>query len=357
MTRVELAPVDAEALKPILAIDLGGTQIRAAYVSPDLVVSARRAIPTRDEDGPDVVIERICELADQVRGASGAERLAEPVGIGISAPGPLNPWLGVVVSPPNLQGWRDVPLADRVEAALGMPTFLERDTNVAVMAEWRHGAARNADDVVYITVSTGIGGGIILGGRPIYGLDGTAGEVGHVTVALDGPLCGDGMPGHVEAIGSGTAIAREGRSLLDRGEAPVLARLARDAASVDAALVAEAADQGDMACRAVYERAYVAVGALCASLVMVLNPQVIVIGGSVAEHRPELIGAVRREIDRRAYPGPARRARLTPARFSDDVSLIGSLPIVNERLTDPAYRRTAIGGPAAAQAAAPNGGT
>jgi glucokinase len=344
--------VEAEAVKPILAIDLGGTQIRAAHVSPDLTVSARRAIPTRDEDGPDAVIERICELAGQVRDAARDAGIGDPVGIGISAPGPLDPWRGVVVSPPNLAGWRDIALADRVEAVLGMPTYLERDTNVAVMAEWRHGAARNADDVIYVTVSTGIGGGLILGGRPIYGLDGTAGEVGHVTVDLDGPLCGDGMPGHVEAIGSGTAIAREGASLLERGEAPGLARLVPAGAPVDAALVARAADEGDEACRAVYERAYVAVGALCASLVMVLNPQVIVIGGSVAEHRPELMEVVRREIDRRAFPGPAHRARLAPARFSDDVSLIGSLPIVNERLTDPAYRREAMRGPAVAQVAA-----
>ena len=106
---------------------------------------------------------------------------------------------------------------------LGLPAFLERDTNVAVMAEWRHGAAREARDVIYITVSTGIGGGIVVDGRPLIGPDGTAGEVGHVTVELDGPLCGDGSPGHAEAIGSGTAIAREGRALLEAGRSPKLA--------------------------------------------------------------------------------------------------------------------------------------
>ncbi len=335
--------MDAAAAQPVLAIDLGGTQIRAAHVAPDLTVSARSAVPTRDEEGPDAVIERICVLADQVRALSASLGLEPVCGVGISSPGPLDPWRGIVVAPPNLSGWVDIPLADRVQQRLGLPTLLERDTNVAMMAEWRFGAARNADDAIYITISTGIGGGIIARGEPLQGSDNTAGEVGHMTIALDGPLCGDGMPGHAEAIGSGTAIAREGRLLLERGEAPILATLAATTEAVDAALVAQAADAGDTACRAVYERAYVAVGALCASLVMALNPQVIVIGGSIAAHRPRILDVARQEIDRRAYPGPARRVRLAPARFGDDVSLIGSLPIVNERLYDPAYRRSPAG--------------
>lgn len=334
--------MDVAAAQPVLAIDLGGTQIRAAHVAPDLTVSARSAIPTEADAGPDVVIERLCDLADVVQGMIAAEGLQPVCGVGISAPGPLDPWRGLVVSPPNLAGWVNVPLADRVQERLGLPTLLERDTNVAMMAEWRYGAARNADDAVYVTISTGIGGGIVVRGEPLQGSDNTAGEVGHMTVDLDGPLCGDGMPGHAEAIGSGTAIAREGRSLLERGEAPILAGLAASTA-VDAALVAQAADAGDAACQAVYERAYVAVGALCASLVMAFNPQVIVLGGSVATHRPQLAEVVRREIDRRAFPGPARRVRLAPARFGDDVSLIGSVPIVNERLDDPAYRRSPVG--------------
>jgi len=335
--------VDAPAAQPVLAIDLGGTQIRAAHVAPDLTLSARLAVPTDAQDGPEAVIQRICGLAGEVRELSAALGLPPVGGAGISSPGPLDPWRGIVVSPPNLPGWVEIPLADRVEQALALPTLLERDTNVAMMAEWRFGAARNADDAIYITISTGIGGGIIARGEPLQGSDNTAGEVGHLTIDLDGPLCGDGMPGHAEAIGSGTAIARDGRLLLERGEAPILAKLAATMEVVDAALVAQAADAGDLACQAVYERAYVAVGALCASLVMTLNPQVIVLGGSIASHRPRLFEVARHEIDRRAFPGPARRVRLAPARFGDDVSLIGCLPIVNERLDDPAYRRSSAG--------------
>ena len=330
--------MDELAGRSILAIDLGGTQIRAAHVSPDLTVSCRRAEETRDEEGVEAVIDRICSYARAVLDDARRAGLADPVGIGISSPGPLDPWHGVVVAPPNLAGWRDVPLTGRVEAALGVPTYLERDTNAAVMAEWRFGAARGAEDAVYVTVSTGIGGGLIVNGRPLIGKDDTAGEIGHITVEIDGPLCGDGMPGHAEAIGSGTAIAREGRALLERGEAPGLAALAADG-PVDAELVARAADEGDAACQAVLDRAWVAIGAMCAGLVNAMNPEVIVLGGSIALHRPELQSAVRAEIDRRAFPAPARRVRVEMAEFGDDVSLIGLLPIVNDRLHDPSYTK------------------
>ena len=215
--------MDEVADRSILAIDLGGTQIRAAHVSPDLTVSCRRALETRDEEGVEAVIDRICAAARSVREDAQRAGLADPVGIGISSPGPLDPWNGVVIAPPNLAGWLNIPLAARVEEAVGLPTYLERDTNAAVMGEWRFGAAKGADDVIYVTVSTGIGGGLVLDGRPLIGKDGTAGEIGHITVDLDGPLCGDGQPGHAEAIGSGRAIAREGRALLARGEAPGLA--------------------------------------------------------------------------------------------------------------------------------------
>jgi glucokinase len=331
--------VEEVADRSILAIDLGGTQIRAAHVSPDLVVSCRRAVETRDEEGVQAVIDRICSAALAVREDAHRAGLADPVGIGISSPGPLDPWAGIVIAPPNLAGWRDIPLAANVEEAVGLPTYLERDTNAAVMGEWRYGAAKGADDVIYVTVSTGIGGGVVVDGRPLIGKDGTAGEIGHITVDIDGPLCGDGQPGHAEAIGSGRAIAREGRALLKSGKAPGLAALAADAEVVDAELVARAADEGDEACRAVLDRAWVAIGAMCAGLVNTLNPEVIVLGGSIGCNRPELPSAIRAEIDRRAFPAPARRVRVEMTQFAGDVSLIGLLPIVNERLNDRSYTK------------------
>ena len=329
--------VDELADRSVLAIDFGGTQIRAALITPDLAVHARRSVPTRDEDGVEAVIARICEAAAEVRGEARAAGLPEPIGVGLSAPGPLDPWRGVVVAPPNLAAWHDVQLAARVNEALDLPVFLERDTNVAVLAEWRHGAARGSGTAVYITISTGIGGGAIVDGRPLVGPDGTAGEMGHIVVELDGPVCGCGGAGHVEAIASGTALERETRALLARGDSPRLAELAAGGAELDAALLARAADRGDAAASAVLARAWTAIGAMCASLVNVLNPDVIVIGGTIAEHRPELLEVARQEIARRAFALPASRVRVVPAELGDDVSLIGTLAIVNERIGDPAF--------------------
>jgi glucokinase len=326
--------VEHAAERPVLAIDLGGTQIRAALITPDLAVHARRAEPTRDEQGVDAVVARICEMAAAVVRDAERQGLDAPFAIGISSPGPLDASRGIVLEPPNLSGWRNVPLADRVGQAVGLPAFLERDTNVALMAEWRHGAARGTTDAVYLTVSTGIGGAAIIGGRPLVGPWGTAGEAGHLTVQLDGPTCGCGGIGHVEAIASGVALARDGEDLVAAGRAPRLAALARGAGRIDAELVARAAEDGDPECTDLLEHAWAAIGALCASLVNLLNPEVIVIGGSIAEHHPLLIDVARREVERNALPVMRGRTRLEPARLGPDVSLIGVVSIVHERIGD-----------------------
>jgi glucokinase len=335
--------VERRAERPILAVDLGGTQIRAALVTSDRVVHCRRAVPTADEEGVEAVLDRIVEVAAAVRGQAAADGLPEPIGVGISSPGPLDPWRGIVRAAPNLEGWTDIPLGPRVGAGLGLPTFLERDTNVAVMGEWRYGAARGAQNAIYITVSTGIGGGLIIDGRPIVGSNGTAGEVGHVTVELDGPKCGCGGIGHVEAIASGAGLARQGRAIVAEHPDSPLARLAKEAPEVDAQLVAKAAEEGDARAAALLERAWVGVGALVASLVNLLDPEVIVIGGSIAEHhqRP-LFDQIEVEVERRAFPILLDKVRIVPAALGGDVSLIGSLPIVNERIDDPAYATGSI---------------
>ena len=335
--------------RPILAVDLGGTQIRAALVTSDRTVHCRRAIPTADEEGVEAVVGRIIEVAAAVRSDAASVGLPEPVGVGISSPGPLDPWRGVVLLAPNLAGWRNIPLAPPVAEALGLPAFLERDTNVAVMAEWRYGAAAGTRSAIYITVSTGIGGGVIIDGRPLIGPDGTAGEVGHMTLELDGPRCGCGGIGHVEAVASGTALAREARALLSRSGDSPLSRLAASGGEVDAELVARAAELGDTECMALLERAWTAVGALCASLVNLLDPEVIVIGGSIAKHHPRLFEVARLELERRAFPILLEGVRIEPAALGDDVSLIGSLPIVNDRIGDPAYVAGSRPPPPAAQ--------
>jgi len=281
---------------------------------------------------------RLCiEAARRARDEAGAELAASIAGVGISSPGPLDPYAGVVIEPPNLGSqFRDVPIAAELSRGLDLPAFLDRDTNVAALGEQAFGAARGVDDFIYLTVSTGVGGAIISGGEILHGPDGLAGELGHVVVELDGPRCGCGGVGHVEAIASGVALAREARAILAAGDSEFLA--ARAAAlepgvELSAKDVSEGALAGDPACRDVMDRARRALGAGCVGYVNSFNPHRIVIGGSIAEAEGDrMLQPIREAIARDAFDVVARKVTVVPAELGGDVSLAGAQPLVMSRL-------------------------
>jgi glucokinase len=286
-------------------------------------------------EGPEAVVAACIDALRQSRATVDREVATTIAGVGISSPGPVDPFRGVVVEPPNLgQGFRDVPLAARVEAALELPTVLDRDTNVAALGEHRYGAARGADDFLYVTISTGIGGAIVAGGRLFQGPDGMAGELGHVPVELDGPRCGCGGIGHLEAVAAGVALARDGRRAAE-GESPFLTARAAEVGleAISARDVAEGELAGDPVAARLMRRARAAIAAACVGFVNVFNPERIVIGGSIAEHQGErLLGLVRETVAREAFHVPARRVRIVPAALGGDVSLAGAWPLVVGRL-------------------------
>jgi glucokinase len=331
--------------RPVLALDLGGTQVRAAAILADGSRVARQATNTPSAQGPEAVIQACIAALVAARADAPAGIDADLAGVGVSSPGPVNPWTGVIVSPPNLGAdFHDIPLAARLEDALGLPVYLERDTNVAALGEQAFGAARNVQDFLYVTVSTGIGGAVVADGRLILGPDGTAGELGHVSIELDGPLCGCGGRGHLEAISAGVALARDARDAVAHGTSPFLA--ARAAASpdgpaaLDARDVAEGEDAGDDVCARLMHHARRAFAMACAGFVNTFNPELIVIGGSIAEHQGDrLLDPARAEIKRGAFATPAARVRLVPAALGPDVSLAGAQPLVGARLADERWRR------------------
>jgi glucokinase len=306
---------------------------------------ARHATSTPSELGPDAVVRACIETLAAARTDAPLEIRAALAGIGVSSPGPINPWTGVIVSPPNLgPDFHDIPFATELEAALGLPVYLDRDTNVAALGEQAFGAARNVDDFLYLTVSTGFGGAIVIAGQLLHGPDGMAGELGHVSVELDGPLCGCGGTGHLEAISSGVALARDARAAVADGSSPFLA--ARAAASpegpaaLDARDVAEGEAAGDPVCAGLMAHARHAFAMACAGFVNAFNPELIVVGGSIAEHQGDrLLGPARDEIRRGAFATPGGRVRVVPAELGPDVSLAGSQPLVSGRLQDERWRR------------------
>lgn len=329
--------------RPVLALDLGGTQIRSAVVLPDGSRAVRFASETPVGGDPEIVLEACAEALAQARAAAPRDVGSRIVGIGLSSPGPVDPWSGIVVEPPNLgREFENVPLAARMEEALGLPAYLDRDTNVAALGEQAFGAAAGCDDFLYITVSTGVGGAVVSGGRLLHGPDGTAGEVGHLTVELDGPRCGCGGVGHLEAIASGIALAREARIAADTGVSPFLAeRGASDGFDeLSAKDVADGETAGDEVCARLMERARAAFAAACVGLVNLFNPERIVVGGSIAEHQGDrLLGPARETVALEAFRTPRARVQIVPAALGGDVSLAGALPLVAARLGDPAWRR------------------
>jgi glucokinase len=332
-------------LRPVLALDLGGTQVRAAAILADGSRVARHATTTPSTLGPDAVVRACVEMLSAARADTPAEIRAELAGIGVSSPGPINPWTGVIVSPPNLgPQFHDIAIAAELEAALGLPVYLERDTNVAALGEQAYGAARNVEDFLYVTVSTGVGGAIVADGQLVHGPDGTAGELGHVSVDMDGPPCGCGGTGHLEAISSGVALARDARDAVARGASPFLAARAAGSpeglAGLDARDVAEGEDAGDAVCAGLMAHARRAFAMACAGFVNTFNPDLIVVGGSIAEHQGDrLLEPARAEIKRGAFATPGGRVRLVPAELGPDVSLAGSQPLVSGRLDDERWRR------------------
>jgi len=274
-----------------------------------------------------------------VRSRVPADVAASIVGIGISCPGPVDPLRGIVLEPPNLgPTFRNVMLAADMSSAQGLPAFLERDTNIAALGEHAFGAARGVDDFIYITVSTGVGGAIVTGGRLLHGPDGLAGELGHVPVSLAGPRCGCGGIGHVEAYASGTALAREARALVANGGSTFLIDRARRLGGpneLSAKDVNEAANAGDRACIELMERARRAIAAACVGYVNAFNPHRIVIGGAIAEAEGErLLEPIRQAIASEAFEVMARHVRVVPAALGGDVSLAGAYPLVIGRLAD-----------------------
>jgi glucokinase len=228
-----------------LGIDLGGTKIAAGVVSPQGVLRGLASTSTPAREGVPAVVRAMAGVAREAARAAGVgvKRLA---GGGVGAPGPIDSVAGLVVSPPNLPGWQNVALGQLLGRALGLRLALENDANLAGLAEHRFGAGRGCSPLVYLTVSTGIGGALLLDGELVVGARGVAGEVGHLVLLPDGPLCGCGNRGCLEALASGTAVARRAREAVRQSVPSRLTeRFASRPSRITAAVVADLAREGD----------------------------------------------------------------------------------------------------------------
>jgi glucokinase len=215
-----------------------------------------------------------------------------------------------------------------IQEEFGLPTSLENDANAAALAEHRFGAGRGVDHMIYVAASTGIGGGFILDGRLYRGATGAAAEVGHMTILPHGPRCGCGNRGCLEALASGTAIAREARERIARGTPTLIAELAEgDLDRITAKMVAQAAEQGDGEAREIIDAAMIYLGVGMANLVNLLNPQLLVIGGGLTKMGARLFDPVRRAVDRQAFPATAAAVEIKCAELREEVGLLGAAAV------------------------------
>lgn len=308
--------------QPLIAVDLGGTSLRAALFAGDSPQPERhKKIPTQANKGPNHVIRRMIKAIETVMPES-----HKGLRIGIGIPGPLDPFEGVVLGAPNIPGWKNVPLQAKLQSHFGCPVYLGNDANVAALGEWRYGAGNQADPMLYVNIGTGIGGGMIVGGELLVGNRGLAAEVGHMTVMPDGPLCGCGQRGHLEALAAGPAIARQANQHLDDGADSSLSAIRRAGRQVTGVDVGLAANEGDPLALEIIRSTGEIVGLALASLLHIFNPQRVVLGGGVSSIGAPLLDPLDASLRRHVmHPGYLQDLAVVQAALGDDAGLVGAM--------------------------------
>jgi glucokinase len=311
-----------------LTVDLGGTLIRAARCHADGAIEGRTEYWTQAATGANAVIDRIEQALRGVWPETDANGESETVkAISVVVPGPVDPWTGVVFTTPNIPGFVDIPLRDRLAATFQVPVYIGNDANLAGLAEWRFGAARGYHHVVYLTISTGIGGGVIINDQLLLGSGGMAAEMGHVTTDVNSEACRCGNIGCIESLASGPGIVRQAVRRIRAGEASLITDLVKgNLELVNVEVIEQAVQAGDAFAQSVFERAFRALGLNIVSLLHIFNPSIVVIGGGVSNLGERLFGPLRATAERyvmnRRYLCP-----IVPAQLRGDVGLLGALAL------------------------------
>ena len=306
-----------------IGIDLGGTFIKLALLDEQLRLTSQDRRPTPADSGPDAVVEAMASGAEALLDAAGAGK-PDVAGVGIGSPGPLDLDAGVVIGMPNLTGFEGFPLRDRLAERLALPAALENDANAAALGEFLVGAARDVRHMVLLTLGTGVGSGIVIDGRLVHGAHGLGGEVGHLLVAPGGRPCGCGQSGCLERYASATYLAQHARKLLDQGRPTALANVLAETGEITAEHVQLAAADGDELAKEVWAEAIDALAVACVGLARVLDPDLVVFGGGMANAGDALIAPLRRRFHELHWRLTPPRTQLALATLGNDAGVIGA---------------------------------
>ena len=308
--------------KVIIGVDLGGTFVKTAIVSTEKKIIAKASRPSDADGGPKAVMDAMEASVRDLLEENGLG-MESVLAAGFGAPGPMNWQTGIVYSPPNLPGWKDVPLAAEMTKRMGMPCYVDNDANVACYGEYWLGAGQGAESVVVFTLGTGVGGGIVVFGRLLRGIDGTAAELGHLKVMRDGRPCGCGAKGCLESYASVTGMVRTAAEKWAQADTMLKDMTGNDPEKLDGKIIYEAAAAGDPYAAWVFDETATWIGIGAASMVNMLNPERIILCGGMIAAGDMLFDKVRDVVKANAFEVPVKRCEILPAGLGGDSGVIG----------------------------------
>jgi len=318
--------IDKEHLH-VIAIDIGGTSYRVALADTKGDIINREAEPTRSHESPDIGLPRIRGTITETASGIGLDKVKSIV---VCAAGPLDPQQGILLTPPSLPAWRNVPVKQYLEEAFGIPVWVENDADLAALGEQRFGAGRGCSRLIYITVSTGIGGGIIVENRILRGTSLSVAEIGHMAIDPNGLVCNCGGIGHLETLASGTAIGRIATERIVDGQP---SSLSSDPGSMlTGQAVIEAALQGDALAIDVVRSAGKYLGMAIASLMHLFDPEVVIIGGGVSNAGELILEPARESMDECSMADFKGRTRLVRSELGDNSGLMGAIALALDEM-------------------------
>lgn len=305
----------------VIGIDMGGTKISTALADLSGKVLSQCTIPTNAFEGEEVVLNRILITIDTVMSEAGKAPVNVKA-IGIGSPGPLDCKNGIILTTPNLP-FENFNLVQPIENKYNVPAYLDNDANVAAIGEYMLGEGRGTQNMLYVTVSTGIGGGAILNGKIYRGHTSNALEIGHMTIVEDGVKCNCGNYGCAEAYASGTAIGRQGRQAVKNFEQTSLSEYS----NITSFEVFKEAKKGDKVSKEILDKSLNYLGICIANLVAVFDPEVIVIGGGVSKGGQIVFDKIREVVDTRCFKSMAESCRIVPAGLGADAGVLGAVAL------------------------------
>ena len=305
-----------------IGIDVGGTNVKLALVSPEGKIIYSNSIPTHAEMGYEYTVNNIKEaIRDLLKETDSQPNDIQ--GIGFGFPGQVDYKSGVVRLAPNIPGWVDVPIAQMIEEEFGIPTRVDNDVRCAALGELNFGAGKGCENLICITVGTGIGSGLIVNGKLVRGASNAAGEIGHIKLQMhDGPICGCGDTGCMEAFASGPAIVAMAEDYIKGGKSTKFRELANP--DITPRIVFEAAKQGDPVAKRIYTIMGEYIGIGLSSVINLLNPEKVIIGGGVAASGEFLMEPIRETVKKRAMKIAGETVQIVPAELGNTAGVIGA---------------------------------